>query len=283
MSRVAKANAKRFDGLQSANSRSTLPLVQDSSRSQVAPNIPHTGYALFDLDQTLIPWDTQLLFCNFVLKRMPWRRLYLLTLIPFLPLSKILGAEGMKRIFLNYLWGMDEEKLTALGEEFVDEIFPDAFYPEMLEVVREQKTTGRLMVLSSASPDIWVKPIAHRLGFDHCFGTEIEIKNSVQLFPDLIGGNNKGANKLVKMRGIFPESFDPESGDTLPNSHGFSDSHADLPMLHICENASMVNPTEKLAKEGELGDWTLHTPNRPTQGKRQFALACLKQALGIWK
>jgi len=29
------------------------------------------GYALFDLDQTIVPWDTQLSFCNYVLKREP--------------------------------------------------------------------------------------------------------------------------------------------------------------------------------------------------------------------
>ena len=243
---------------------------------------PTQGYALFDLDQTLIPWDTQLLFCNFVLKRMPWRRLYLLTLIPFLPLSKVLGAEGMKRVFLNYLWGLDEETLTALGEEFVAEIMPDTFYPEMLAVVEEQKATGRLMVLSSASPEIWVRPIARILGFDHHFATEVEMEGGVRLFPDIRGGNNKGFNKLIKMRHILPEGFDLENG-TLPNSHGFSDSHADLPMLHICEDASMVNPTEKLSTEGSAQKWQLYTPDRPTRGKRQFAIACLRQALGIWK
>ncbi len=240
------------------------------------------GYALFDLDQTLIPWDTQLLFCNFMLKRVPWRRCYLLLLIPFLPVAKILGAEGMKRVFLNYLWGLDREELAKLGEEFVAEIMPDGFYPEMLTVLEEQKVTGRLMVLSSASPDIWVRPIAQRLGFDHYFATEVETKDGVRLFPDLNGGNNKGANKLVKMRHILPEGFDLEN-DTLPNSHGFSDSHADLPMLNICEDASMVNPTADLAKVGNARGWTLYTPKRPTQGKRQFTIACLRQALGMWK
>ena len=95
---------------------------------------PHTdrnGYALFDLDQTLIPWDTQLLFCDFIIKRMPIRRLFLLLLIPFLPFTKILGAEGMKRIFLNYLWGLKKDQLDLLADEFVAQHFPDTFYHEM--------------------------------------------------------------------------------------------------------------------------------------------------------
>ncbi|MCP5534678.1 MAG: haloacid dehalogenase-like hydrolase [Akkermansiaceae bacterium] len=239
------------------------------------------GYALFDLDQTLVPWDTQLLFCNFVLQRMPIRRLYLLILIPFLPLAKLLGAGGMKRVFLNYLWGLTQEDLDQLADAFVDLHLPDTFYPEMLAVLEEQKQLGRTTVLSSASPEIWVKPIARRLGFDHCFGTGLEVNGRVRLFPDTPGGNNKGSNKLRKMHPVFPAGFDP-SKDTLPNSHAFSDSHADLPMLLICEQASMVHPTDKLSEEGKKRGWKLYTPARPTSGKRQFAIACLRQALGIY-
>lgn len=241
-----------------------------------------SGYALFDLDQTLIPWDTQLLFCNFVLKRMPLRRLYLLILIPFLPLTRLLGAGGMKRVFLNYLWGLSRDDLDELAEEFVSVHFPDTFYPEMLEILEAEKKRGRMTVLSSASPEIWVRPLAKKLGFDHYFATSIEVNGRVRLFPDLPGGNNKGANKLRKMRHLFPDNFDPESGDVLPNSHAFSDSHADLPMLLICEQATMVNPTKKLLDEGGKRGWQLITPIRPTKGKFQFGLACMRQALGVW-
>lgn len=253
--------------------------VESSTNNKSQP----TGYALFDLDQTLIPWDTQLLFCNFVLRRMPLRRFYLLILIPFLPLTKLLGAGGMKRVFLNYLWGLSQQDLDELAEEFVELICPHSFYAESLALLEQQKELGRMTVLSSASPEIWVKPIAKKLGFDHYFATSIEVNSRVRLFPETPGGNNKGANKLRKMRHIFPDDFDPESGDVLPNSHAFSDSHADLPMLLLCDQATMVHPTEKLRLEGHKRAWQLVTPDRPTTGKLQFAIACLRQALGIHK
>ena len=241
----------------------------------------NNGYALFDLDQTLIPWDTQLLFCDFILKRMPLRRLYLLGLLPLLPFYKLLGSDGMKRVFLNYLWGMNREQLNTLAEEFVALHFPETFYQEMIDMLEEQKRMGRLTILSSASPEIWVKPIAQKLGFDHYFGTQVEMSPRVPLFPDLPGGNNKGANKLKKMQHLLPDGFNLNN-DTLPNSCGFSDSHADLPMLNICADAVVVHPTEKLRHESSRNDWKQHTPSRPTQGKFQFAIACLRQALGIW-
>lgn len=241
----------------------------------------HSGYALFDLDQTLIPWDTQLLFCNYVLKRMPMRRLYLAGVIPLLPFYKILGAEGMKRVFLNYLWGLNRKEIDELAHHFVEQHFPDTFYKEMCQCVTEQQSLGRTTILSSASPEFWVKPIAEKLGFDHAFGTTVAMTPTVPLFPDIPGGNNKGDNKLKKMRHLFPDDFDTETG-TLPNSCGFSDSHADLPMLTICEQAVMVHPTPKLLETGNNLGWELRQPTRPTNGKAQFALACLQQALGIW-
>ena len=246
------------------------------------PFASRQGYALFDLDQTLIPWDTQLLFCDFVLKRMPLRRLYLLVFLPLLPFAKIIGTENMKRVFLNYLWGMRREELEELAEAFVDQHFPDTFYPEMLEVLEEEKKSGRTVVLSSASPEIWVKPIAEKLGVDYFFATAVEVDPKVRLFPEIVGGNNKGANKLVKMRGVLPDGFDPDSGDVLQNSHGYSDSHADLPMLRICEEASLVHPTEKLKLASAEESWKTYEPSRPTTGKWSFAWACLKQALGVY-
>ena len=245
------------------------------------PDTPkNQGYALFDLDQTLIPWDTQLLFCDFILKRMPLRRLYLLGLIPLLPFYKILGAEGMKRVFLNYLWGLDQPTLDELASEFVEQHFPDTFYPEIIELLEQQKQSGKITILTSASPEIWVKPIAEKLGFDHYFGTSVEITPRIRLFPDLPGGNNKGANKLRKMRHLLPFGFD-STKDKIPNSHGFSDSHADLPMLSICDQVTMIHPTTQLREIGKQQQWELQTPTRPTKNKRQFAWACLRQSLGI--
>ena len=54
-------------------------------------------FALFDLDQTLLPYDTQVLFCNFVLRRHGWRRGYLGLFAAAMPLRGLMGAAGMKR------------------------------------------------------------------------------------------------------------------------------------------------------------------------------------------
>jgi len=226
-------------------------------------NEEKSGYALFDLDQTIVPWDTQLMFCNFVLKREPLRRLHVLGLIPFLPFIKLLGAGGMKRVFLNYLAGLDEDTINAYASEFVDELFPEGMYADVLEIVKEHKF------------------LAEKMGFDHYYGTQVEIEGRLKFFPDFVTGeNNKGAAKIPRMQHHFPADW--KDGDVLPNSYGYSDSHADIPMLDICEDNTIVNPTEKLESYGARKGWHKITPNRPTTGKWSFAIACMKQSIGMY-
>lgn len=239
-----------------------------------------SGYALFDLDQTIVPWDTQLLFCNFVIKKNPLRSLYLLGFIPFAPFAKWLGPERMKRVFLNYLAGMSEVRLDELAREFVSRLIPSGLYSEIVDEVQRHKREGRITILNSASPDIWVRYIAEKLGFDHYYGTQVAINKRMGLFPTIIGSNNKGAVKIGRMKKHFPSDW--SAGDVLANSWGYSDSHADLPMLLICQNNVMVHPTDKLKAAGEQQGWKLLTPVRPTQSKFEFGLACARQALGLY-
>ena len=76
-------------------------------------------YAFFDLDHTLLPFDTQALFCNFVLRRHPWRIVLHLWFLPF-ALGRALGLVSTattKRAFLSYLAGMKRAHLRRLARE----------------------------------------------------------------------------------------------------------------------------------------------------------------------
>lgn len=238
------------------------------------------GVALFDLDQTLIPWDTQLLFVNWVIQHEPVRRFYLAVFVLFAPLAKLIGTEGMKRIFLTYLLGMRRERVEELVDSFVAQVIPKHCYPDMLEELGKQKSMGRTTVLMTASPAFYGEKIGAALGFDIAIGTDVDLGDSVGLFPDIIDGNNKGENKLVRLKKRASWIFD--QGLPLAGSAGFSDSHADLPMLRVCEEAVLVNPTSTLSQEAE-SHWVTVTPPRPTRGKVSFAIACARQAMGLFK
>ncbi len=239
------------------------------------------GFAFFDLDLTLVAFDSQLLFCNHVLRQEGWRRLYLVFLVPgaILYALRLLGDHGLKRIFLSYLWRMRRARLEELVTSFLEEVFPVVLYESVAEEVTRHREEGRRAVMASASPEFYARAIAERLGFDDCFGTRVVVGERMALFPRFEAPNNKGEAKLAAMREILP----PESERPIADSWAYSDSSADLPLLGLAEHPVMVHPSEKLRRAGEEKGWKALAPPRPFESNlgRNFAYALM--ALGLWR
>jgi HAD superfamily hydrolase (TIGR01490 family) len=239
-------------------------------------------FAFFDLDHTLLPFDTQALFCNFVLRREPWRRVWLLWFLPCVPLAALglLGLRTMKRLFLGYLVGMRRERLAELVEEFLETDFAAALHPELLAEVERHRREGRVLVLNSASPDFYLTGIAARLGFDEVFGTRVPLPGRLPLLPVIEGPNNKHGEKIVAMRAV---GLVPEEPPVLADSWSYSDSSADLPLLELAEHAVMVHPGTRLAEIGALRGWRTMTPARPYVGRWGGHLAAARQVCGLYR
>lgn len=198
--------------------------------------------ALFDMDGTLFPGDSQLRFARRVLRRHGMRRLYLLpvAVCGLLRALRIFNTERMKRAFLCYAWGMKADELDAECRAFVTEELIPALYPPVLAKLRAHQAAGDTTVLCSASPDWWTQHVGRELGFTHCIGTPISPFDRVPFMPRIPApGNNKGRNKLIRLAALGIERADV----------GYTDSAADLPMLSICERAVLVNPKAKFAAQ----------------------------------
>ena len=106
------------------------------------------GLALFDMDGTLLPWDTQYVFSCFVVQRHPWRRLLLLFYLACLPLFflGIWDETRMKRAFLCYLWRLPPETVLQYGREFAE--LADAWvYPELRERLQRHRNSGDACIM----------------------------------------------------------------------------------------------------------------------------------------
>jgi HAD superfamily hydrolase (TIGR01490 family) len=237
------------------------------------PETPPKGIALFDLDGTLIAWDCQLLFRHFVLRREPWRGVFLPVFLMFLPLAGLLGAGGMKRVFLSYLWRLDRGTLAGYSREFAAAVMP-AIYPELRGKLEAHRRAGHLLILASASPEFYVAEIGRELGFDLTLGTPVELG---RFFPDL--ENHKGAAKVARLYQLLPASFF-EHGRLL-RCHGYTDSTADLPMLALCGAATVVNPSAVLEARAAAAGWEIVRPARPWKSRAGFAVRSLALLLGI--
>jgi len=266
-------------------SDSTFIPPQGDAQRGVELSSTEEGYALFDLDHTLLPFDTQVLFCNFVLRRHPLRRFHIYFFLLASPLAafKILRAKGMKRVFHSYLWGMKKEKVESLAKEFAEQVLPTVAYPQVVELLRSQKNKGRMTILNTASPDFYAKEIARVLGFDRYYGTKLQLKERMPLFPVIEGDNNKGRAKLHSMAELYSHDLHEHPNQKLPNSHAFSDSRADIPLLHTAEHATMVNPSSSFFREGERRAWKVIRPPTPYQSKWGNAACAIRQALGLYR
>jgi HAD superfamily hydrolase (TIGR01490 family) len=224
--------------------------------------------ALFDFDGTLLPWDTQKLFCHHVLRRHPQRRWYLPLFLMMLPCTPVLGAEGMKRVFLSFLWKLPQQDVDELARDFARKWVPAQIWPEMREILEEHRRAGDLTILISASPEPYVKEVGRLLGFDLAFGTVVDFPDGgLPLFPDLI--NNKGWEKVRRLRRELPA--DVFVGDQLQSAHGYTDSCADLPMLTLCQQATVVNPSKRLREIAESSGWAIMSLPRPWRNRWQRA------------
>lgn len=221
--------------------------------------------ALFDMDGTLFAGDSQLRFARWILRRHGWRRLYLFWLIPMGLLRglHIINTERMKRAFLAYAWGMKREQLEQECQAFVQQEILQILYPPVLERLRAHQAAGDTTVLCSASPDWWTQLVGKALGFTHTIGTPAALGNTVPFMPAIPApGNNKGANKLVRLAAIGIEHADI----------GYTDSAADLPMLSICSKAVLVNPKATFA--AQVSGAEILTPEKGIRDL-PFTLGCL--------
>lgn len=240
----------------------------------VTPAEPPPGIALFDLDGTLIAWDCQLLFRHFVLKHEPWRAIFLPVFLAFLPLAGLLGAAGMKRVFLSYLWRIEPAVLAEYSRKFAATLMPSV-YSELRAKLEQQRAAGHFLILASASPECYVAEIGNALGFHLTLGTPVEFG---PFFPDL--ENHKGAAKVERLKELLPVSYFAEG--KLINCHGYTDSTADLPMLELCESVTVVNPSSRLTHLAEESAWEIIRPKRPWSTKLGFSgrVLCLLLGLG---
>lgn len=232
-----------------------------------------SGIALFDLDGTLIAWDCQLLFRHFIIRREPWRAMFLPVFLAFAPLAGLLGTEGMKRVFLSYLWRMPAADLAVYSREFAVSLMP-AIFPELKAKLDEHRKAGELLILASASPEFYVREIADELGFDLALGTPVE---SREFFPDL--ENHKGGAKVVRLRQVLPETYFEDG--RLIRCHGYTDSTADLPMLALCGTVTVVNPSPRLTGMAMDEGWEILRTRRPWSSKWGFAWRSLALLTGL--
>ena len=146
--------------------------------------------------------------------------------------------------------GMTQDEINEIILPFVKTIIEPMINIFALKLIHDHHDNGHTILLASATNELIVKPIAHRLGINHVIGTKVEFKNN-QCSGEFIPPSALGSGKLKLVKAWMKDhQFDDFSGVTF-----YSDSINDLPLLESVEFPKAVNPDVKLEAISNERKW----------------------------
>ncbi len=239
------------------------------------------SYAFFDLDRTLLPDDTMLLFCNYILRKEAMRRLYLLLFLPalFLYSLRLLKPLFLKRVFYSFLYRMRKPALDFYVEDFVKHVLRPRLFPEVLHLLDSHRQAGHKLILNTASIELYARRLAQELGFDLCYATKMYCLDPMPLFP-VIPQNNSKEKKVQAMQQDHFGLLDEKKGEAYllslwgkawDQAYTYTDSSNDLALIGLADHVALIQATEKkllhaAAKKG----WTMLSPSGSLGKARRF-------------
>jgi HAD superfamily hydrolase (TIGR01490 family) len=209
--------------------------------------------ALFDLDGTLIPKDSDYAFGEFVIT-LGWA-----DAASFRRRNDAFYADyaaGCLDIdayveFATSPWrGRPEPELALARERFVDGVIRPMLHPSALALVQRHRDAGDLVAVVTATNDFVTRPIAALFGVDELIATDLErdpggrVTGRIAGVPAFRDGKVTRVQHWLAARGLALGDFE--------SSTFYSDSTNDLPLLENVSAPVATNPgpgLERVARE----------------------------------
>ena len=220
-----------------------------------------TQLALFDLDSTLLPCDSDYEWGQFLAR-----------------IGVVDGddyAKKNERFYQDYKDGKldiheflcfslkplaehSRAQLKEWHDAFMKEVICGQLHQKAIDLVKRHQDAGDLCCVITATNSFVTRPIVESFGIEHLVATE----------PATIG-NNPLANFTGEVMGIpnFREgkiqnmhawlAAHKLSFDQMPRSYFYSDSMNDLPLLEEVSNPVATNPDERLRNEAIKRNWPI--------------------------
>lgn len=214
--------------------------------------------ALFDLDHTLLPIDSDFEWGQFLVRtgavdaveydrrnREFFAQYQAGTLDPVEYLEFTLGT----------LAAFPRAKLDAMHAQYMAEVVAPALHPAARALLQKHFDAGDLVAIVTATNHFVTAPIAKALGVEHLIAAMPEVDAEGNLTGKLLGTPTQGPGKIVHTKAWLEKMGKTlEDFDTV---HFYSDSHNDLPLMSIVSHPVATNPNQQLKTHAAAHGWPL--------------------------
>jgi len=220
--------------------------------------MPIQRLALFDLDHTLLPLDSDYQWADFLARtgragdpaEAQRRNNELMERYN----AGNLTAEEAAAFMLGLLSRASMAELAEWHEAFMAEVIRPAILPVAQALVRQHLEQGDLCAIVTATNEFVTAPIARAFGIPHLIGTVPEVRNGrytgkIQGVPSFQAGKVVRVNAWLEAMGARLSDFEA--------SYFSSDSFNDLPLLDAVSHPIAANPSPVLRQLAQERGWTV--------------------------
>lgn len=191
--------------------------------------------AVFDFDGTIYKKDSLIAFYKFMIKRQPWRAIFIPFQIVAFLLHKFqaISTTQFKSWFLIYLYGITPENLENLVKRFWSKAQPNDFNERVTNLISEYANFQDItLICVTASPEFMFLPVLKKFKMDELVGTKtsyIRGKYTIQ------GLNCRGIQKEIRLSHHLNKDYSI--------ALAVSDNEDDLPLLKKAQQGFKVQKT----------------------------------------
>ena len=212
--------------------------------------------ALFDLDHTLLPIDSDYEWGQFLCRigavdaeafaarnQAFFEQYQAGTLDPVEYLEFSLGT----------LAGFPRARLDEMHAQFMREVIAPAIRPSARALLQQHLDAGDLVAIVTATNHFITAPIAEALGIEHLIAAMPEVAADGSITGKLVGTPTQGHGKVVHTK-AWLEKLGKRLED-FETVYFYSDSHNDIPLMSVVTHPVATNPNAALTSHAAEKGW----------------------------
>lgn len=216
--------------------------------------------ALFDLDHTLIPLDSDYEWGQFLV------RIGAVDADEFAKRNAAFYAQyeagtldpvEYLEFALGTLAQFPRRQLDAWHRQFMDEVILPGIRPAATDLVKEHLRTGDQVAIITATNRFVTEPIAKVFGVETLIAALPETTAEGEITGKLVGIPTSGKGKVIHMNEWLASQG--KSLDSFPRSYFYSDSQNDIPLLSAVTHPVATNPNALLKAHAQAQGWPILT------------------------